>query len=237
MKKINAKKRNHSHNIFSRKEINRIQKKIDLLGDNWKFDAILFLKIRLFSSIVLFLVVLYVFELGYFFAPLITVIYYYLIYYLLIEVNIRKRCDKLDVEAMYFFEIMTLALESGNNMKNALEIACKNVDNELSREFQKVMDEVEYGKGLNDALDSLKKRIPSDTINNIILNITQSNIFGNNITNDMYQQLDYIRDREIQKAKSRISKIPLKVSVISVIFYIPLIMLLILSPVIIEFLS
>ena len=81
----------------------------------------------------------------------------------------------------------------------------------------------------------MKKRIPSDTINNIILLITQSNVFGNNITSDMYHQIDYIRDREIQKAKGRISKIPLRVSVISVLFYIPLIMLLILSPVLIEF--
>ena len=48
-------------------------------------------------------------------------------------------------------------------------------------------------------------------------------------------RIDYIRDREIQKAKGRISKIPLRVSVISVLFYIPLIMLLILSPVLIEF--
>lgn len=237
MRKQKNKKRSLSRSIYSRKMIDNIQRKIDLLGEDTKLDAILFLNIRLFSSIVIFLVVLYVFELGYFLAPLFTFSYYYLIYYLLIEVNIKKRCDKLDVEAMYFFEIMTLALESGHNMKNALEIACSNVDNELSYEFKSALDEVNYGKSLNEALDGLKRRIPSDTINNIILNITQANIFGNNITNDMYDQLDYIRDREIQKAKSRISKIPLKVSVISVIFYIPLILLLILSPVLIEFFS
>ncbi len=237
MKKVKNKKRTLSRSIFSKRQIDRIQRKIDLLGENSKFDAIFFLNLRFISSIVLFLVVLYVFELGYFLAPLITFIYYYLIYYLLIEYNINKRCDKLDVEAMYFFEVMTLALESGNNLKNALDMTCSNVDNELSREFRKALDEVDYGKSLNEALESLKLRIPSDTINNIILNIMQSNIFGNNITNDMYNQLDYIRDREIQKAKSRISKIPLYVSVISVVFYVPLIMLLILSPVIIEFLS
>lgn len=235
MKKV--KKKSFSHSIFSKKEIKKIQRKIDLLGEECDYDAIFFLNLRLYSSIVLFLVVLYVFELGYFLAPIITFIYYNLIYYILIDSNIKKRCDKLDIEAMYYFEIMALALESGNNLKQALEISCDNVESELSKEFRKTLDEVEYGKSLNEALDSLKKRIPSDTINNIILSITQSNMFGNDITKDMYHQIDYIRDREIQKAKGRISKIPLRVSVISVLFYIPLIMLLVLSPVLLEFLG
>ena len=90
---------------------------------------------------------------------------------------------------------------------------------------------------VNEALDSLKTRIPSDTINNIILNISQSNIFGNSIIETMYNQIDYIRDRQIMRTKARINKIPLKVSVVSVIFFIPLLLLLILSPVIIDYLS
>ena len=94
-----------------------------------------------------------------------------------------------------------------------------------------------FGKSLNEALENLKLRIPSDTINNIILNISQSNIFGNSIVETMYNQIDYIRDRQILNAKAVISKIPVKVSVISVIFFIPLIALLILSPIIIQFLS
>lgn len=232
---IKVKKKSFSHRIFSKKEIEKIQKKINMLGESVNFDVFFFLNIRLFSSIVLFLVVLYISEWGYILSPLITFIYYNGLYYVMIELNLKKRCDKLDIEAMHFFEIMTLALESGNNLGKALEISCNNVDNELSREFKKSLDEVSYGKSLNEALESLKLRIPSDTINNIILLITQSNIFGNNIINDMYHQLDYIRDREIQKAKGIISKIPLRVSVISVLFYIPLIMLLILSPVLIEF--
>lgn len=235
MKKI--KKKGFSYRIYSRKTIDFIQKKINLLGDSVKYDAIFFLNIRLISSIVLFLVVLYLFEWGYFLAPVMTLLYYYLIYYVMIEDKINKRCDSLDIEAMYFFEIMALALESGNSLVNAITIACNNVDNELSKEFKKAIDEASYGKSLNEALNSLKKRIPSDTVNNVILIISQSNIFGNDITQDMYHQLDYIREREIGKAKGKISKIPLKVSVISVLFYIPLIMLLILSPVLIKFLG
>ena len=230
-------KNKYMPNIFSKKQIKKVDEKIELLGDSCKYDAIFFLNMRLISSIILFFVILYVSNWGYIVAPLVVFIYYHLIYYYLIEYNINKRRDKLDVEAMYFFEIMTLALESGNNIKNALVISCDNVDSELSREFRKALDEIDYGKTLNESLDSLKERIPSDNVNNIILSIEQSNVFGNDIIKDMYRQIDYIRDREIQKMKSTISKIPLKVSIVSVIFYIPLIMLLILSPILIRFLG
>ena len=148
-----------------------------------------------------------------------------------------ERGDRLDNDAMYFFEVLTLSLETGRNLKVALEITANSIDSELSEEFRQALKEVRYGKSLNEALENLKLRIPSDTINNIILNISQSNIFGNSIVETMYNQIDYIRDRQILNAKAIISKIPVKVSVISVIFFIPLIALLILSPIIIQFLS
>ena len=85
-----------------------------------------------------------------------------------------------------------------------------------------------------EALSNLKKRIPSDDINNIILNILETNVFGNNIVSVMNTQVDYLRDKQIMEVKSEINKIPNKVSIISVIFIVPLILLTILGPLIIS---
>ena len=86
-------------------------------------------------------------------------------------------------------------------------------------------------------MDSLKLRIPWDSINNIILNITQTNVFGNSILETMYHQIDFLRDKQILEIKGEINKIPNKISIISVIFIVPLILLMILGPFIIEFLQ
>ena len=80
----------------------------------------------------------------------------------------------------------------------------------------------------------MKKRIPSETINNIILNITQTNQFGNSILDTMYNQIDFLREKQILEIKGKINKIPNKVSIISVVFIVPLIMVLILGPYLIE---
>ncbi len=80
----------------------------------------------------------------------------------------------------------------------------------------------------------MKSRIPSETINNIILNITQTDVFGNSILETMYNQIDFLRDKQILEIKGQINKIPNKISIISVIFIVPLILLLVLGPFIIE---
>ena len=226
-----------AHKLYSKETIKKYQKKIDLLGSKDSYDAVKFLNVRLLSTILIFFMILYLFSWGYILAPIVSIIYFYYLPKVLIDKKIEDRAKRLDGDAMYFFEILTLSLETGRNLKTALEITSNSIDSELSYEFRQSLKEVRYGKSLDEALESLKLRIPSDTINNIILNISQSNIFGNSIIETMYNQIDYIRDKQILSAKAEISKIPLKVSVISVIFFIPLIMLLILSPVILQFLS
>ena len=162
---------------------------------------------------------------------------YYLFTYVTLDREVKKRGRKLDREALEFFEILTLTLESGRNLEHALEITVFNVDSELSGEFKKTLFEIKFGKSLVEALEAMKKRIPSETINNIILNITQTNVFGNSILETMYNQIDFLRDKQILEIKGQINKIPNKISIISVLFMVPLILLLVLGPVVINYLN
>lgn len=235
--KMNNKSLALAYKLYSKETIKKYQKRINLLGSKDTYDAVIFLNVRFLTTILIFFVILYLSSWGYIIAPLISILYFYYLPKVMIDKKVEERAKRLDGDAMYFFEILTLSLETGRNLKTALEITSNSIDSELSYEFRRALKEVRYGKSLNEALENLKLRIPSDTINNIILNISQSNIFGNSIIETMYNQIDYIRDKQILTAKAEISKIPLKVSVISVVFFIPLIMLMILSPVILQFLS
>ena len=218
--------------IYRQKDISNIQYKINQLGNNQKFniDAIGFLNLRMITTILI------TYSKNYFIIPFIVIIYYNLFYYFLITYRINKRIRKLDREALAFFEILTLSLEAGKNLESALEITCSNIDSELSSEFKRSLLEINFGKSLMEALENLKDRIPSETINNIILNITQTNVFGNSIIETMNNQVDYLREKQVMQIKSEINKIPNKVSIVSVIFIVPLILLIILGPFIINLL-
>ena len=138
---------------------------------------------------------------------------------------------------MHFFEVLTLSLETGKNLNEAFIVTVNTVDNELSDQFKEALREVKYGKSLTEALVSIQQNIPSETINNTILTLTQADVFGNSVVDTMYNQIDYLREKKKLEVKASISKVPIKISVISVLFFVPLILLLILSPILISYLK
>lgn len=223
--------------IYSKSMILRVEKKLKLLGVTNTYSAINLLNIRFLSSFCIFFIGLYFFDYGYLIGPIITFIYYISFFPLFIGTKIKKREKRLEKDSLYFFEILALSLEAGRSIKTALEVTTSNIDSELSLEFQKVLKDMMFGKSLEEALNDLTTRIPSDSINNIILNIRQSNIFGNNIIETVYREVEYIREKRLLDTKAEISKMPVKISVVSVIFFIPLLLLLLLSPMLIELLG
>lgn len=222
--------------IYSKNALHTIQHDLKCLGKDTKYNEITFLRDRLITSLLVFIAIMFT-KLGYIISPFITIIYYYLFYYINITRKLEIKNQRLEREALYFFEILSLTLESGRNLENALKVTCDNVESEISDEFKQVIDEINYGKSLNESLEDMKDRISSDTLNNIILNITQTFEFGNSILDTLYNQVDFLREKQILEVKKKINKIPNKVSVISVIFIVPLIMVLVIGPYVINLLS
>lgn len=220
--------------IYSKNTIKMVNDKINLLGEENTYNAFTLLNKRLIISLLTFLIAINIFSYGYIIGPVFAVLVYLLYFPLVIDKKIKKREKQLEKDSLHFFEILLLSLEAGKNIKTAIEVTTKNIDSDLSKEFKKVINDVNFGKDLDESLEELKYKIPSDTINNIILNIRQSNIFGNNIINTIYSQIDYIREKRVLDIKGEISKIPVKISIISVVFFLPLLLLLLLGPLLLE---
>lgn len=222
--------------IYSKTYIEKIIKKFNLLGFNNNVDPYDFLLSRMISLVLVFCICIYVFNYGYIIAPIVSVIYFYLFNEVFLNNKIRKRNTILEKEAMHFFEVLTLSLETGRNLAEAIEVTTTSVSGILSDEFRESVREVSFGKSLSEALNDMQYRIPSDTINNVILSLTQSNLYGNSIIGNLYSQIDYLREKRKLEVKGRISKVPVMISVISVLFFVPLLLIIILGPVILEFL-
>ena len=221
--------------IYSEKYVSKVISKVKLLGYDSNVSAYDIILIRLFTSVILFILMLYVFDYGYIFGPIITLIYYFMFNRIVLDNKIKNRMIKLENEAMHFFEVLTLSLETGRNLASAIEVTTLNVSGILSSEFSEAVREVTFGKSLNEALTDMQERIPSETINNIILSLTQSNLYGNSIIDNLYSQIDYLREKRKLEVKGRISKVPIYISVISVLFFVPLLLLIILGPVILNY--
>ena len=223
--------------IYSLKSIEKIEKKVKLLGDNSTYSSLDFLNMRLFVAIFIFVIFIIFIPKRYYLAPIIVVIFHFGSEYLVFDYPIFKRVKKLEEEAIFFFEILSLTLQSGRNLVSSLDITSKSIDSELALEFRKSLQEMKLGKSFSEALSDMKERIPSDTINNAILNIVQASVFGNSIEESLQNQLEFLRDKRLLDIKSEIGKLPTKISIISVIFFIPIILLVVLAPVLVDFIT
>lgn len=222
---------------YNKKYVDNTIKKVKLLGVDNGIDPYNLMINRLVTSVIIFCISIYVFANGYIMAPIITLIYYYLFTKISLTDKIKKRTITLEKEAMHFFEVLTLSLETGRNLISAIEVTISNVNGILSKEFKKTYDEISFGKSLTEALQSMQERIPSETINNMILSLTQANLYGNSIIENLYMQIDYLREKRKMEVKGRISKVPVLISVISVLFFIPLLLILILGPIFLEYIG
>ena len=224
-----------SKQLYSKKNVSEIDKKVKLLGMSTNINCYLFLNIRFFGMVLLFLLVLCFYDLGFLLAPVVAIVYYKGITYVMLDSRIKERQTNLEREALNFFETLTLSLETGRNLQEALEVTLGSCEGELVNEFREVMREVKYGKSLTEALNDMQVFIPSDTINNIILSLTQANLYGSSIIKSLYNQIDYLREKRRLEVKAIISKVPIKISIISVFFFVPLVLLIILAPVLLGY--
>ena len=219
--------------IYRKKTIKKYEDKFKLLGKS-KITYIDFLNVRLFGSLAIFILLLLFNDKGFIYAPISSLVFHISMDYIL-ENKIKARCDKLNYEAIFYFQVLVLTLESGKNLQGGLELTCKTIDSEISDEFKKTLNEMKLGKTLNESLISMKSRIPSEEINTVLLNIREATIFGNNIIESLNNQIEYLRDKKMLSIKAKINKMPMKISVVSVVFIIPIVLLLVLGPVIINF--
>ncbi len=200
-----------------KKMTKRLQKKLDLLGLG-KVNAKTIIIFRFVSSIILFLILLLVSKVGYVLAPIITIIYYFLVEYLFIDLGIYYRGLKLEEDALEFFNVFSLSLKGGRNVKKAITLTTDVVDNDLSLEFKRVLNDLKVGKSLEEALLLLEGRIPSEGINNILINIREANRFGNDISDSIDKQLSLINDKQEKRIIKGYRVVPLYLTIISISF-------------------
>lgn len=223
--------------IYRFQTISKYKKKAEMLGYKDLKVVIRFLNSRLLISLLLFSYFFIFSDWNYMVAPVITITFYYAFPYYMFDYHIQKRAKSLEKDAIYFFEVLTLSLEAGKNLIQGLKLTVSSVDNELSKEFANTIREIDYGKGFHEALTDLRMRMPSDIIQNVILNLTEAYSSGGDITSTLRKQVDYIQNKRVMDIKAVINQIPIKVSVVSVFLFIPLVLLLILAPVILNLLG
>lgn len=223
--------------LFSTRLVERFKKKSKLLGVRNKvgYENVLVLYFFVVMGSALLSILLFYKKL--YLIILVPAFVSFAFEYLYFDVRINSRKDRLNKDALFFFQILSLALTSGNNLKGAIELTTSSSNSELSLEFKKVISDMNVGSTLDEALNDLRERIPSDVINNIILNLTEANIYGSNMIESLNTQLKYLNDKLLLDVRRRINQMPIKISIVSVLLFIPIVLLIILGPLVLKLIA
>lgn len=195
---------------------NRISRKLQLMGLHLNYKV--FGYMRLVSTIILFIGLLFLSPYGYIVAPICALIYYFLLEYIILDLGIKRRKRLLESQANSFFCTFLLLLKSGRGIKNSLILTTSVLDNELSYEFRKELGNIKNGKTLEEGLSSLTLRIPSLIINNIITSVIEASRYGNNVLESILLQLEYIKEIEEKRVLRSYRVVPYKAALLSLMF-------------------
>ena len=136
--------------MLNSRSYKRIDKKMKYAG--MIVNPNIFILMRLASSLILLVFLLFFSSYGYIVGPIVTIIYYYFIEYVILDIQIGKRKQQLEEESLEYFPILLLCLNGSNNIKKAITLTNEQVNNSLSKEFERVIRNVKIGKSLDEAL-------------------------------------------------------------------------------------
>ena len=112
-----------------------------------------------------------------------------------------------------FVDLLVIAMEAGLSFLAALEKILKELDKDdlLTRELNRMNNEILSGVPLTDACNHLNKRCQISDLNMLMNSITQSNRMGGSLAKTLRVQAAEIRDKYKQRIRMRALQIPVKV--------------------------
>jgi tight adherence protein C len=151
--------------------------------------------------------------------------------------RIRTRQRAIRHGFPHALDMMQVAIEAGLGFDSALARVANEIKYAhpaLAEEFAIVGLELRAGKAREQVLADLAERIQVDAISIFTKAIIQSIALGTSVTTTLQVYARDMRQQRMLKAEERANKLPVKMSIIMVIFLLPTIFVLALSPVIVR---
>ncbi len=151
--------------------------------------------------------------------------------------KIKARSKRALRELPDILDLLTVSLEAGLGFDGALSKVVSKKEGVLSSEFHRCLEEIRLGKTRREALRGVRDRLVVDEINIVISSILQAEKLGMGMVNVLRVQSEEVRDQRKQRAEQEAMKAPVKMLFPLVLFIFPSLFIVLLGPVVIEFIA
>ena len=131
---------------------------------------------------------------------LIPIVFFVMFFYLirLPDVTIAKKEKEVSKEIIFAGRFIIIELESGVPLYNAMANVSKNFSI-VGRYFKEIIDKVDLGTSMEDALNDAVEFIPSNDLRKILWQIMNSMRTGSNVAQSLYSVMEQITKDQINE--------------------------------------
>jgi len=147
-----------------------------------------------------------------------------------LQIQKEKYLKQLNEEVPYFIDLLSLTLQTGLNIQQALQHVVENKSGLVAKSIKHQLKELEFGRSLEEILEQLKINIPNPEFQHFISSIVRAKKLGVSLANTLEIQSDLIRTRRRQRAEELSRTAAVKISLPLVLFIFPALLLIYIGP-------
>jgi len=144
--------------------------------------------------------------------------------------RIRARQDEIVKTLPDVLDLLCISVEAGLPFDGAMQRVAEKWDNELSRGFARLLNEMRVGKSRKDALRDLADRMDVPDVTSFVAALIQADQLGISIAKVLRIQSEQMRIKRRQRAEEKAQKAPVKMLFPMTFLIFPTILIVILGP-------
>jgi len=108
----------------------------------------------------------------------------------------KKRMATFSQQLPYILDFMRSSLSAGNTLLRGVQMAAENAPEPIATELRLVVDQIQLGASLSDALENMFKRVPEESLGFLVSAVRVQAQVGSGISEILDRVTDTIRERQ-----------------------------------------
>jgi tight adherence protein C len=147
----------------------------------------------------------------------------------------NKRKAELIRELPYGVDLITAAMESGQDFGAAVKLYCEEgPSGPLSQEFNRMLHQISLGRSRSEALRDLRKRMPVEDLDNLVSAAVRSVETGMGMVQAFRIQGEEMRRKRFFRAEQKSARAPVLLMIPVMLLIVPAVLIVILTPIFIR---
>jgi len=144
--------------------------------------------------------------------------------------RIRRRQQEVIKTLPDALDLLTISVEAGLPFDGAMQRVAEKWDNEISRAFERMLNEMRMGKSRREALRNMASRIEVPDVTSFVAALVQADQLGISIAKVLRIQSEQMRIKRRQRAEEKARQAPIKMLIPMTFLIFPTILIIILGP-------